>query len=63
MSPKFEETTDALKGEVYTLGYTQIETCNKVTTSIALYVGTISKNGGYIKRTLDKLTVINILLP
>ena len=58
-NPKLEETKDAVKGEVYTLGYTQGKPYTKKNI-IALYVGKIFKHSGDMNIILEKLVVVNI---
>ena len=62
-TPKFEGSEANLKGMVYTLGFAQGEMFTKTTRDISLYVGKTYKNGGDIKKTIDKLELIDIPPP
>ena len=60
---RFRGTEDALKGHVYTLAPNRTEVYQKTTREIADYVGRTYKNGGDVKRSIDKLTIIDIPAP
>ena len=62
-SSRFTGTENALKGYTYTLAPNRIEVWTKTTREIADYVGRMYKNGGDVKRSIDKLKVIDIPTP
>ena len=59
----FQGTEDALKGYTYTLAPNRTEVWTKTTREIADYVGRNYKNGGGVKRSIDKLKVVEIPTP
>ena len=61
--PKFRGTEEALRGHTYTLAPNRTEVWTRTTREIADYVGRTYKNGGDVKRSIDKLKQVEIPPP
>ena len=58
--PKFRGTEEALRGYTYTLAPNHTEVWTRTTREIADYVDRTYKNGGDVKRSIDKLKQVDI---